>query len=319
MPGWGLDALALLAAAALGVALQRGTTCLVAALDELVLARSAARLLALGEAVLWVTGGLVLLDLAGHRPVLPGPPRMGGWGLLGAGLLGAGALLNGACVLGTIARIGNGDWAFLAMGPGFLGGCWVAHRWATWPDGPPVATGAWLVPVASPWWAAALLGVALLRVGAGMAWQARRQGRLTAGSPHVATTLVGLMYLGLLTLAGAWTYTDHLVELARPQADVRLDASWKAGGLTVAMLVGAMLGGWRARRGVRRPVGWVPLGRCAAGGALMGSGAVLLPGGNDSLILLSLPQLWPQAGLALLVMGAVVACGLWGMHGIRRP
>jgi uncharacterized membrane protein YedE/YeeE len=43
--------------------------------------------------------------------------------LVGAVMLGAGAVLNGACVVGTVARLGRGQWAYAATPLGFFAGC----------------------------------------------------------------------------------------------------------------------------------------------------------------------------------------------------
>lgn len=45
------------------------------------------------------------------------------WTAPGAVLLGLGASLNRACVLGAIARVGSGEWAYLATAFGFYLGC----------------------------------------------------------------------------------------------------------------------------------------------------------------------------------------------------
>lgn len=52
--------IALLCAAIMGYAIQRGATCMVAAVEEVLTRRRAHRLIALGEAAIWVAGGLIL-------------------------------------------------------------------------------------------------------------------------------------------------------------------------------------------------------------------------------------------------------------------
>src|SRR4051794_19068794 len=96
----------------MGFAIQRGGTCAVAAIDELVNQRSASRLLALAEASVWVAGGLLLAQLAHALPQMPSAYAVGGLTVLGAALLGLGAWVNGACVFGAIARFGSGEWAY---------------------------------------------------------------------------------------------------------------------------------------------------------------------------------------------------------------
>jgi len=78
------------------------------------------------------------------------------------------------------------------------------------------------------------------------------------------------------------------------------------GWLLPAMFVGALYGGWTAGLWQHRWPSLVSVARCVCGGLLMGAGAALVPGGNDSLILFGLPLLGPNAWLAFACMCAVV-------------
>jgi toxin CptA len=77
--------------------------------------------------------------------------------------------------------------------------------------------------------------------------------------------------------------------------------------LAIALLAGAALGGWTAGRFASRPIAATQLARCLAGGVLMGWGSLLLPGGNDGLILVGMPLAWPYAWLAIATMCATIA------------
>ncbi|HSB22715.1 MAG TPA: YeeE/YedE thiosulfate transporter family protein, partial [Burkholderiaceae bacterium] len=87
----------------MGFAIQRGATCTVAAVDELLSKRRATRLIAMLEASLWVAGGLALATLLGVLPAMPAAYPVSTWVFIGGALLGFGAWLNGACVFGAIA------------------------------------------------------------------------------------------------------------------------------------------------------------------------------------------------------------------------
>src|SRR4029453_12203198 len=63
-------------------------------------------------------------------------------------------------------------------------------------------------------------------------------------SPHAATTVIGVTFLVMFLLVGAWAYTDVLAELARGMAG-NLTARAL---LVVALLAGAMLGGYTGGR-----------------------------------------------------------------------
>jgi toxin CptA len=113
--------LAALCVAAMGFAIQRGGTCTVAAVDELVSNRRTHRLTAMLEASLWVAGGLAIGSHVADS--MPGGYAIDRWTVVGGVLLGLGAWINGACVIGAIARLGSGEWAYVLTPVGFYVGC----------------------------------------------------------------------------------------------------------------------------------------------------------------------------------------------------
>ena len=79
--------------------------------------------------------------------------------------------------------------------------------------------------------------------------------------------------------------------------------------LSVCLLVGTLIGGWTAGRFKHTRVS-AASPRCLAGGVLMGCGSLLIPGGNDGLILVGLLLLWPYAWVAFATMCLVIACAI---------
>ena len=84
---------------------------LVVAPDELLRTRRPTRLLALIEASVGVGGGLLVLQQLASLPQIPAGCDVTRWTLIGSVSLGLGAVVNRGCVLGTVARIGSGEWA----------------------------------------------------------------------------------------------------------------------------------------------------------------------------------------------------------------
>jgi toxin CptA len=125
-------------------------------------------------------------------------------------------------------------------------------------------------------------------------------------SPHAATTVIGITFFFMLLAVGAWAYTDVLAELARGMAGNLVARTLLLG----ALFSGAMLGGYTAGRFRSTPVSLTQLAKCFAGGVLMGWGSLLIPGGNDGLILVGIPLLWPYAWLAFFTMCAVIGIAL---------
>ena len=116
--------------AIMGYAVQRGTTCTVAAVDEILTSGRASRMLALLEASFWVLGGVLIVDALGLMPPMPVGYAITTWTVLGAAVLGLGAAVNGACVFGAVAQFGSGNWVYLATPVGFLLGSALGQAFA---------------------------------------------------------------------------------------------------------------------------------------------------------------------------------------------
>ena len=303
---------ALLCAATMGLALQRGGTCTVAAVDELLKTGRPTRLLAMAEAAFWVAAGLLLARSLGLLADLPGGYALSGWTLAGAALIGLGAVLNRACLFGAVARLGSGDAAYLATPLGFYLGCLSAGPLFAPPAPVRLAQASPLQGVPGGL-VAVLLALALGRLLLGLArWRRAASapgGWLRPWSPHAATTAIGIAFAAMLLLAGAWSYSDVLADLARAMAPgMRPDIGARVL-IALALLAGALAGGWKTRK--RPPLTAAALARCLGGGLLMGWGSLLTPGGNDGLVLIGLPLLWPYAWAAFATMVAVIAATLW--------
>jgi len=301
----GAFAVAAVCAGLMGFAIQRGGTCLVAAIDEVVSKRRANRLLALGEASLLVAAGMVAAQLLGILPMAPRAFAITGWTVLGGMVMGLGAYVAGACVFGAIARIGNGEPAYFLVPLGFFLGCIAALRLGM--DRLPHAAAAHSPVLADALiFAGPLLLLLSWRLGR-IAYFARRRELLShVWSPHVATGVIGVTFVILFCAVGAWNYTDYLAEAARHMGSRLSDR----GLLLLALFGGALLGGWTAGRikPVRPTV--AAIARCLAGGIMLGLGGSLVPGANDGLILLGLPLLYPHSWVAFASMLLTIAAAL---------
>jgi toxin CptA len=310
---------AAICAGLMGYAIQRGATCTVAAMDELVRRRSFNRLGSMVEASLWVVGGLLIVQALRLPLMMPAGYAVTHLTVVGAGLLGFGAYVNGACVFGAVARLGSGEWAYVATPLGFYAGC------VTFPHVLPSVTQQRLpydsaVLHASPWVALPFGAFMLWRIARPL-FQAcaapaaaggpplRRLGEwisVRVWSPRAATTMIGVTFFLMLLLVGAWAYTDVLAELARGTAGNLVARCL----LVLALFAGAMLGGYTAGRWRSTPITPAGLSKCFVGGLLMGWGSLLIPGGNDGLVLVGMPLLWPYAWVAFLTMCITIGAAL---------
>jgi hypothetical protein len=301
----------------MGYAIQRGATCTVAAMDEVVRKRGFNRLASMLEASLWVVGGLLIAQSLHLLAKMPGGYAITWVTVLGGALLGFGAYVNKACVFGAIARLGSGEWAYAVTPIGFYVGCVTQPLVFSLPSQQKLVYGSPVLQAAP--WIAALFGVLMLwRLVIGLSrlptsgesgGLPQRLGRALATrvwAPHAATTVIGITFFIMLLAVGAWAYTDVLAELAHGMAGNLIARSL----LLVALFAGAMLGGYTAGRFRSTRISIAQLVKCFAGGVLMGWGSLLIPGGNDGLILVGIPLLWPYAWLAFFTMCVVIGVAL---------
>ena len=273
---------------ALGFALNHGSICTVIATTELVSEKRPARFLALFEAAAW--GALVYAILA------TAPTMQQGWSPLAylvpsALLFGIGTYVNGACVFGSVGHFGNGEldfgFAFLGMAAVF----YVESLLDLFPDRLPSSSSLPLGPVAL---AIGLLVIVALRLGTSLRTESNFR-QLT-----LAMAAVGTTFALLAVLAPGFSIT----------ATVGTIVSIPVGGAVIALCLfaGSFVAAWT--RTQRITLQWPTIHdvlRRTLGGILMGMGAILIPGGNDTLLLIGLPMGAWQAALAYLLLVAPLA------------
>jgi Sulphur transport len=300
----------------MGFAIQRGATCTVAAVDEIVTKGRFRRLIGMVEASLWVVGGLLVAQSLHLLGEMPAGYAVNFSTVVGGALLGLGAFVNRACVFGAIARLGSGEWAYVVTPVGFYVGCLTVGPLFSPPPPERLSEGSPVLQ-ASGWVALLFLGFMAFRVARPLlvspgATRPTLVQRLRADfakriwSPHAATAVIGVTFFFMLLLVGAWAYTDVLAELARGMAGNLFARS----ALLLALFTGAVVGGVAAGRFRNTRVTAPQLSKCFVGGMLMGWGSLLIPGGNDGLILVGMPLLWPYAWVAFLTMCASIGVAM---------
>jgi len=173
-------------------------------------------------------------------------------------------------------------------------------------------------PDLAPWVGGLLFGWALLQLR--KLWQLAQHSaaaklfrRALAPNYHlsVAAALMGLAAGLLYATQGAWSYSNFLRGVLHRAAHATAPSAWHGIpvlGLLAGMLVSTLERGSLAWRQPQRLAVWA---RHAGGGALMGLGAPLVPGGNDTLLLGGLPTLAPAALAAYVAMLLGIASMLW--------
>lgn len=304
-----VDVASITLALVLGFVAQRSFLCTVANVERFVVRRRADGLLGLVVAVCWAATVLLVLAWALPEQVrLPGEHAVS-WTLVAGGLvLGVGSAVNGGCFVGSIVRIGSGDLNFLATLVGIgLGLRWMPELWpapvgwAAQPMARHLATGS--VGYVVLWLALLITGVArlLAEKRRGRLWQPTWRGRWPRVLALALTGAVaGLMY----ARNPDWSYAIAIEAVAVPEkAPGGLATLLAPVALFAGAVISARLGGnFRLARPTLKG-----LARGLMGGMLMGAGAQLVPGGNDTLLLWSMPGLTLYGVVAYAAMVAAIA------------
>lgn len=299
----------------MGYSVNQGSTCAVSAAKELVHQGQGTMLT--GFAVAVGTAGLICLPLAwvfGSDIHLAGDYGVSASLIAGAVLLGVGALINDACLFGTLSRIGHGEVRFFALPIGLTIGFMIADRqnWlqahARIPNamGQPSLAG-YFVIVAF----ALLLVLGLRLLGREMApptlrdWPLRR-----------AMVILGICGALLFSLTPGWTYADAVhraVTTSNGMKAIDLGVIVAA----IAALAGALASGVQARKFHWEMPTIMTVSRSLVGGTIMAFGGTLIPGGNDTLLLSSVPSATVSGLTAYAVMSVTVPILLIGQRWAR--
>lgn len=296
-------------AALAGFAAQKGSICAVAAVGDIIGRGDPRRFLSFFECALWSLALLAAASSFGVRLAQAAPDFAPGLGAAAGGaLFGLGAAINGACAFGTVARLGRGELAYLAMPLGFIAGAALASHSVAGPSTQTmIANGDYPAIVVTAM--VFFVGFQFFRMTDAVRRpaDALRLLRSPEWSPSFAMAAIGLSSAILMIAFAPWPYSAVLLEIgARAEID---DFALRAA-LALLFLFGASLAARLA--GALRivtPDKWAVIEK-SVGGALMGAGAFLIPGGNDSLVLTGLPHLFGYAAIAYAAMMVAIAGAL---------
>ncbi len=306
----------MLFAGILGFAAHRSSICNVKAVVEIMTTRRAYLFASFGKSVLWsIVVTLALLFLLPSTGAAGGGLSLSALSLFGGFVCGLGMAINGSCAFATLSRLAEGDARMLVTLITLIAGAVgttiaLPYFNPTPPDSLPTPYDP------SQGWVSILLIV----LGLWAVWElvrlARTRGKAGPGVLRlsIAALLIGVANGFLFAFSGNWPYTATLIGGARNLASVGPAPSialWSLfGALLFGMIVSAIQrGSFRLR--ARPRLSWL---RNLFGGGLIGAGVVMIPGGNDVLLLHGIPNLSPHAAPAYVAMVLGIATVLICLH-----
>ena len=310
-------------AALLGFASHRASICTVRAVAELVSTGRGHILISIAKSILWVLA--ITIPVTWLMPQARGYQTewsLSALALVGGGIYGTGAAINSGCAFSTLNQLADGKLRMLGSLLGFCLGAVMVLAFAR----------SGRLPLPSPILLDSVSQFLLsFAFAAGLAlWCVYEVRRLWITRPRgvkftnlllferyrlsTAAALMGMSNAMLYLIYGSWSYSGTLqqgIESLLSIGDWPRPILW----ILFAAMLGGMIASTLQRRSFhlawRPSVAWL---RNFAGGTLMGVGAVLIPGGNDTLILHGIPSNSPNALPAYIAMLAGIAAALVTMR-----
>lgn len=273
---------------ALRFALNRGSICTVIATADLVARKRPARSIALLESALWASLVYALLNIS---PFMSEGWRPAGYLVVGTVLFALGSYVNGACVFGSVGHFGNGDIEFALVFVGILIVTYIEPVTKLLPAQPPLS-------MSLPGGILPLVGILALLLLARFA--VTRCGEKNFVLLTLTMAAVGLTFVLISIFTPLFSITASIETII----SVPVAGAVTLGGISLGSITSAAL---REHRFLIKWPTFQGLMRHLAGGMLMGLGAILIPGGNDTLLLVGLPGAAWQAFVSYVLLVAVLA------------
>ena len=293
-----------------GFATQRGSICSILAARQIAETGRATRLVAFVTASLWALVIVVPLSWFSRNSIFLSPSYdVSVAAFLGGALYGLGTFINGGCMFGTVARIASGNLSFVTALPGIALGAGLGtavafpHLAFVQVDSPlrePGLGGSVVLMVAAGFVSLAVVGIARTHRRAGLrAGQVLRASRWRTA---IAMMVIGISG-GLLFATGApWSFPTLLRQVGNLALGQKVNFAPATIIGPLAVLAGAFTAAVLGGRLIVGTISMAQLGRSLAGGATMGFATILVPGGNDTLLLSALPSLAMHGAVAYLAM-----------------
>jgi len=299
---------------------NRTTLCAIKAVDEVITKRRFDLLLSFLKIVIWVFGISLLFEIF----LVISPARDNNYacrfeGVFGGLIFGFGATINGGCALHTLLRFCRGNIGILVS---FLGLCLgsIAARYLinVFPNLEPIKVEPFkgfeptqLFLLASIFLVWAGYELFMLFKGTNLN-QWKNKFKSDSYELRLSSAVLGVSNGILVVFVGTWMYTNLIIgslinTFFVANSAIEKDLSFVHFGLFLALIVGISLSAYLSKAFL---INFRFRFNYLFGGFLMGAGATLVPGGNDVVLLNSIPTITFQAVPSYLAMLIGIAFAL---------
>lgn len=297
-----------------GFAMKRGGLCTYAAVLQIVHYKRLERMMIFLGAGAWSTliivplywsmPNLISLSLTHHQVLTA---------LLGGTLLGIGAFLNKGCFFGTFVQLVSGNLNYLATLLGLSTGVIIIHLYLN----NLIPTNLTMTSITKPGltsfiWLFSMGVFALFMVFSiklpGDGFINKLTGLCTLNwQSSFAMIIIGIGGGLLYGTVNGWNYADVLTNTTTKMINQNTAGpSLIALSSTISMIMGGIIAAVTAKEFAIKPARLPIIISCFTGGLLMGSAALLTPGGNDGLLLKGIPSFAPHALIGYFSMVVVM-------------
>ncbi len=284
----------------LGFSLGRVATCTVAATDRWINQGKMDWLFGLLVVASWAAVLLYVLVEYTGRAHLPLDIPLNGQLFFGAALMGVGAMINRGCFVGTVGYIGTGKFSYILSFVGLAFALWLVRSdvldlFDPVEFLPRITVEQSLTKQAAlgAFGIVCLISLWLILVKRNWA--------------YLALMAIGLCAATIYGTRPEWAYAALLNSFLQGQG---LSVGKTIEFAVAALFAGAIFSSWLKDRFKPQLGSWKLALANLAGGFLMGFGASAVPGGNDVLLMWTIPGLTLYGAVAYLVMIATIAVSM---------
>lgn len=285
----------------MGFYFKLSNTCMVASTKELIKHKNPSKFIEIINAWFWVIMLITSLKLTIDYSVSTKSFAISWMTFIGGILLGFGAYINKACAVGTISKIGDGDFNYLFTPIGMMVSVFIfSHLYRESPEQINDTSIIILYPIY--FWVISLIAVIFLLFYLSSKNKKKKFSNKILGSP---TSIFSICFVFLLILKTPWSYTQVLVDISKSNFEnVTENSILFVLFFTSSILAGLYLKTFKSTRFKLKSIC-----TCFFGGAIIGWGSQLLMGSHDSITLYGFPLLLTGSVIAMLVnLTTIAAC-----------